>query len=254
VCELSAVGDWMTDSKVLYVDAVTNIDLGSVGGKSDILACLATLTTNYRKDISPKRPIHAPVQTVLFTQSAKGRGRNAQRHYDKFAELKENKLFLKTLSDKSKLLSCCVNLVRVESTEHTFKGMRQNYGIADNTLSNMLHSAKNVNYERFVRIQGTSVQRELFELFDSVDAAVEAGMKRYDYEKLMGRYSIAKMANYDTEVIRQYLIKFGDSNVRRTLKEYIRMIDDMKRNGMLLGTAKGHEAILRRYTDMLAAA
>jgi hypothetical protein len=255
VCDLSAVGEWIADSKVLYLDAVTNVDTGNAEMKSDILSCLATLTTGYKKDISPKKPITALVETVFYTKPVKDKKkRDAQRHYDKFAELVANHLFINSLPDKDKLMKSAVNLLRVESTDASFASIRKNYSIQDNTLSSVLHSHRQVNYERFIRIQQTGMQSEIAVLMDSVSNAVESGMKRLDYEKLMGRFAIIRMANFDIEVIRQYLIKFGDSNVRRTLKEYIRLIDDMNRDGMLSATTKSYKSILKRYTDMLAAA
>jgi hypothetical protein len=255
VCDLSAVGEWIADSKVLYLDAVTNVDTGNADMKSDILSCLATLTTGYKKDISPKKPITASVETVFYTKPIKDKKkRDAQRHYDKFAELVSNHLFINSLPDKDKLMKSAVNLLRVESTDASFASIRKNYGIQDNTLSSVLHSHRQVNYERFIRIQQTGIQSEVFTLMDDVANAAESGTKHSEYVKEMGKKIIIRMANFDTEVIRQYLIKFGDSNVRRTLKGYIRLIDDMKRNATPPATTKSYKAILKRYTDMLAAA
>ena len=233
---------FFSDSEVLLCDVTQNV---AVTNKPETLKSIAYISTGYARAVYPMHG--SVVQTVRFQKPVvTAKLRDKQTHYDKFSELKTatNKNFLNSLSNPNALLRSAVNVIRVESNETTFAGIKKAFGISDTKLASVLTSSKNVNYERFSRIESTGEQPEIFgEVLNLARVSKERGIKLPQFYKQYGMFSLVKDCAGDSELIRAFLIEYGVTNPRRELKPFLPLISQYK------SAESGLKESIRVYLD-----
>jgi hypothetical protein len=251
--KLANLGDWFNSAKVLRADVCTNVPMPSGDEKQGVLSSLASLSVaGYDRKVWPVS-LSSLAQTIAFKRELKtAHLQFRQRHYDKFAELRGDKKFLKYLQEKGcsqKVIQYAVNVVRAESTEVTLTGLRKMLNVKSTDFADVFNSTAKPNFDRFDRMV-KAVNDYQLTIFDDVEDCISKGMKRRKYEIQEGQKNIYKALNGDLELIKQYLLKFGEKNVRRALRNEYAILA----NSVVLNDRISDKAILKRYTDLLAAA
>jgi hypothetical protein len=248
---LGNVGDWFEDAKVLRGDVCTNVTLASSDEKQGVLNSLASLpVVGYGKKVWPLSVSSLP-QSIVFRRELKTKHLQVrQKHYDKFAELRNDKTFLKYLHEngcQQKVMQGAINVVRAESTEVSLAGIRKMLNVQSNDFADVFNSSAKPNFDRLDKVIKTLDSYQLT-IFEDVDASIAKGINRGTYEKRVGQISIYKGLKGDLGLIKQYLLKFGENNVKYGLKQYRSLI-----NHVVFGSRVPDKAILERYTALLAA-
>jgi hypothetical protein len=248
---LGSLGDWFSDAKVLRADVCTNVTMQTGDEKQGVLNSIASLpVVGYDRKVWPVSVSSLP-QTITFKRELKTKHLQfRQRHYDKFAELRGDKTFLKYLHEnglQQKVMQGAINVVRAESSEVSLAGLKKMLNVQSNDFADVFNSHAKPNFDRFDRMIKTVDSHQLT-IFGHVEDCILNGMKRLEYEKLVGRATIYKALNGDFELIRQYLLKFGEKNMSRGLGEYATLA-----NSVVLNDRIPDKAILERYTALLAA-
>jgi NADH dehydrogenase/NADH:ubiquinone oxidoreductase subunit G len=81
----------------------------------------------------------------------------------------ENKKFIATLSNPSKMLKDAQSIIRIETNHTTFRSIRNRLKVKENTLKQVLESTQPVNYDFLVKVlMGRSGQQ--MQIFDELKA------------------------------------------------------------------------------------
>jgi hypothetical protein len=252
VFKLANLGDWFNSAKVLRADVCTNVPMPSGDEKQKVLSSLASLSVaGYDRKVWPVS-LSSLAQTIAFKRELKtAHLQFRQRHYDKFAELRRDKKFLKYLHENGcsqKVIQYAVNVVRAESTEVTLTGLRKMLNVQGTDFADVFNSTAKPNFDRFDKmVKSINVCQLAF--FAEIEE-VAKDTKRSKYERKVGQNNIYASLNGDVELIRQYLLIFNEKNVRRALRnEFAGLASNVSLNDSILD-----KGILSRYKDMLAAA
>jgi hypothetical protein len=152
--------------KVYLCDSTNNILKSSLEGASTYEVCQALLAGRANLRFNPKFYHSKKKLGVEFhgTQQEK----NRIICYDKQLDLlkPENKLFMKALKGGgSPMLMAADKVVRFETNHTAFRSMRQRFGVAENTIHQLLHSTKPVNHDFLCKVLNMTegAQSQLFE-------------------------------------------------------------------------------------------
>ena len=228
-----------SDAVVLRCDAASNV---AVANKRETLKALAYLNTSYEKKVFGR----GVIETVMFTKQVKTSSlKDKQRHYDKFAELTaktdNNRQFLKTVTNTGALVRAAVDVIRVESIEVSFAGLRKAYGASDTKLASILTSPCKIHGPRFNRIDKSGPQLELFDGLLSAARSYKGLERAHDkFVRHYGMLYVVESCGGEVDLVRQVLDELGMQNIRRELSDkYMPLIEAHKLKASGLDPVKG---------------
>lgn len=179
----------------LKIDVTDNIKI-EAATDADIVDSLMAFKSNMRYQVTPYKKQNN--YGVVFDNTAKS-FKERIIFYSKMHDIKKDKRLLNAVP-YNHLEKEFSKVWRVESNIVSFEKIRDNLGVIDNGIQNVLNSTAKVNYNLFKKIQKHELQLELF-CWD--DPTKTFG----DVLKQWGRDAIIEYCRYDMHVIESILLK-----------------------------------------------
>lgn len=145
--------------------------------------------------------------------------------YNKYIELREkpeNRDFLQTVSNPTKFLNDCKQVLRVEQNSVQIRKIRERMGVRDTSVLSVLSSPMKPNYNLLTKILKGAEQLDLFDDLDRFS-------KFSDFEKFKGQQTIIRECGYDLDMIESLMKHFYSegTNYSRQRKVYRDLIYSM---------------------------
>jgi hypothetical protein len=197
-----------SDALVHRCDSTNNIWLKDIGtDQKTICTSLLCAKANDRfKEYSYNNKIKKGIE-FRGTQTEKNRIIIYSKHLDLLKY--QNKDFLKSLSNPTKMYNDAVNQLRFEVNHTHFKSLRNRFDVETNSLKNLLNSSAPVNHNFLKKVLSTKEIKQT-RLFDEY---LNFNSDAFAFIEYKGLQSIIKELNYQDQTIKDFFKNmFPDEN------------------------------------------
>lgn len=212
VMQVDPVKLWEANPKVFKCDTTDNILLLSIGhSQKEICQALLAGRSNIR--FLPILYDSRKKLGVEFrgTQLEKNRLIAYAKNLDMLKP--ENRNFIKSLNNPGRIIQDAECMLRFEVNHTAFRSMKDRFGIADNSLQQVLKSSQPVNHDFLLKVlRGRS--SEQLNLFDSLKQFEESGGSGEDFVRMKGIEGIVHELNSDDTVVYDFFKQVYKDNFK----------------------------------------